>query len=80
MTTKRRPTKRRRTMIGGTWKNQVKLGVKTESEHAPTINFIRNYYKKNKKFPTNKMIYKKIALNHLAENPKYYSKLKQYKL
>jgi len=59
---------------------QLRMGIKVESEHKGTINYIKNYVKKNKKFPTNQSIYKNIAKEHIKEDPKYYSKIKKYGL
>jgi sulfur relay (sulfurtransferase) DsrC/TusE family protein len=60
--------------------NQLKTGIKIESEHKKTIRFIRGFVKQNKKFPTNKQIYTSIAKDHLKEHKNYYSKLKQARL
>ena len=60
--------------------NQKKYGVKIEMEHAPTFKFVKNYFKQNKKLPSDKMIAGKIASDHLKENKNYYNKIKKYKL
>jgi len=60
--------------------NQLKMGIKEEKEHSPTYDFIKQYFKKNKKFPSKKEVYKQIAKDHLKEDKKYYTKLKKAKL
>ena len=59
---------------------QLIRGIKVESEHTKTINFIENYYKKHHDFPTKKSIYSHIASDHLNEDPNYYVKLNKMKL
>jgi sulfur relay (sulfurtransferase) DsrC/TusE family protein len=46
--------------------------IKVEYEHKETLNFIKSYYKKYKKFPTLRQVAKHIAMNHLKENKNYY--------
>jgi sulfur relay (sulfurtransferase) DsrC/TusE family protein len=53
-------------------KRQIKTGTKIESEHKSTLKFIKSYFRKHSSLPSNSMIYKKIAIDHLNENPKYY--------
>ena len=53
----------------------LKQGIKIESEHKSTILFIKNFYNKHKRFPTDKMIYEHIAENHISEFPDYYPNL-----
>jgi len=60
--------------------NQKKYGVKVEMEHTPTFKFVKSYFKKNKKLPTNKMMAEKIASDHLKEDKNYYIKIKKYKM
>ena len=60
--------------------NQLKVGIKIEREHKPTINYIKKYIKTNKKLPPNTQIYKHIVQNHIAEHKNYYFKLKKAKL
>lgn len=64
-------------------KKELKIGVKVEGEHSPTISFIKNYVKKFGKFPPNQKIFLNIAKNHLEEDSKYYTHLmkmeKKYK-
>ena len=57
--------------------SELAMGIKVEKEHAETIKFIKDYYKKNEKFPPDKEVYKHIASNHLDEFKKYYSELKE---
>jgi len=59
---------------------QKQYGIKVEMEHKKTFSFIKNYYKKNKKFPSDKLIATNIAVDHLKENKDYYKKIKKYKL
>lgn len=54
---------------------QVKLGLKIEREHRGTVKFIKSFYNKNKKFPTDTQIFKHIAKDHIKENSTYYTKL-----
>lgn len=60
--------------------NQIKIGTKIEMEHKPTFKFIKQYVKKHKKMPTDKLIATKIASNHLKEDKNYYKKIIKYKL
>ena len=60
--------------------NQLKTGIRVESEHKKTMNFIKNYYEKHDKLPANKLVFTHIAKDHIKENPRYYSKLKTLKL
>lgn len=60
--------------------SQISSGMKIEREHGDTIKYIKSFYRKHKSFPPNSKIYKRIALNHLSEDPKYYTKLKKCKL
>jgi len=59
---------------------QKQYGIKVELEHKKTFSFIKNYFKKNKKFPGDKLIATKIATDHLKEDKNYYNKIKKYKL
>jgi sulfur relay (sulfurtransferase) DsrC/TusE family protein len=60
--------------------NQLNLGIKTEKEHKKTIKFIKHYIQQHKVFPPEHLIYKKIATDHLKENPSYYKLLAKAKL
>lgn len=60
--------------------NQLKTGIRIESEHKGTIKFIKGYVKKHNKFPSDRAVYSKIASDHLKEDRKYYSKLKKLNL
>ena len=44
--------------------NQLRMGIKIESEHTKTINFIKKYITTHKKFPTKGKIYASIAKDH----------------
>jgi hypothetical protein len=61
-------------------KKEIIQGAKIEKEHKDTIKFIKSYVIKHKKLPQSSKIYKRIAINHLNEDPRYYSKLKKCKL
>jgi sulfur relay (sulfurtransferase) DsrC/TusE family protein len=56
------------------------MGIKVEQEHKPTYNYIKNYYKKYGKMPSQQEVFKHISQNHLAEDKRYYSKLKTLRL
>lgn len=60
--------------------NQLKTGMRIEREHLPTMRYIRRYIKKTGRLPSNKCVYKHIAMNHIAEHKNYYTKLKKAKL
>lgn len=59
---------------------ELKMGIAVEKEHKKTIRFIKTYVKKHKSFPSNKQIFTSISKDHLAEDRKYYDKLKKAKL
>lgn len=59
---------------------ELKMGIKTESEHKDALRYIDSYYKKYGKMPPQKDVYKKISLDHLKEDQKYYTKLSRCKL
>lgn len=59
---------------------ELNLGIKIESEHAPTYNYIKAFVDKHHKMPTKKDFFKRIAQNHIDEDPKYYKKLVRCKL
>jgi sulfur relay (sulfurtransferase) DsrC/TusE family protein len=58
----------------------LKQGIKIESEHKHTVNFLKKYVKKHKKLPPNKKIYASIAADHYSEHKDYYIRLKKAKL
>lgn len=60
--------------------NELKAGIKVESEHKDVIRKLKKYIKLHHKVPKNNTIYKWIAQTHLKENKKYYQKLKKAKL
>lgn len=62
------------------FKKQLKIGMKVEAEHKPTVSFIKAYALQHKRLPPEQTIYRQIALNHIKEDPLYYSKLKKAKL
>lgn len=57
---------------------QLKMGIKTESEHKKTVDYILKNCAKGS--CTYESIYKKIAQDHIKESPTYYTKLKKAKL
>lgn len=60
--------------------NQLTAGIKIEGEHKKTVKFIKGYFNKYKKFPSDKQIFTSISKDHLREHKNYYTKLKQAKL
>jgi sulfur relay (sulfurtransferase) DsrC/TusE family protein len=60
--------------------NQLKTGIRIEGEHKKTLRFIKGYFTKHKKLPSNKKVFTSIAKDHLREHKDYYSKLKKAKL
>lgn len=61
-------------------KNELRTGIRIESEHSKTIDFIKKYRNRYGRFPTKKKIFTHIAKDHLKEDKKYYTKLKKAKL
>lgn len=59
---------------------QLSMGIKIEREHSKTLDFIKKYHKRYGKFPPNVDVYRHIASDHLREDKRYYSKLKEAKL
>jgi hypothetical protein len=59
---------------------ELLIGQKIEGEHAHTYKFISSYLKTHKKLPPKKMVFSKIASDHLKEDKRYYTKLKKAKL
>lgn len=60
--------------------NQLKYGIKIESEHKDVMAKIRKYMKAHKRLPKNQTVYKWIAETHIREDRNYYKKLKKAKL
>ena len=58
-------------------RKQLMMGIRVEREHSKSLNFIKEYYKKHKKFPSKKEMTLKIVQDHLKEDPYYYTKLKK---
>lgn len=54
---------------------ELKKGIKVEKEHLPTYQFIKDYYKEHGDFPPDKMVYERIASDHLTEIKNYYTLL-----
>ena len=52
---------------------ELRMGIKVEAEHKGTYKFIKDFYKKNKRFPTQNEVYKKIAKDHLEEDKKWHN-------
>jgi len=61
-------------------KTELQKGIKIESEHKDTIDFLKRFHKKYGRFPINKEVFKNIAKDHLKEDKKYYTKLMKAKL
>jgi len=59
---------------------ELNLGIKIESEHEPTYNYLKEYLRRNKKMPPKKQFFKAIAQNHIDEDKNYYNKLGGCKL
>ena len=58
--------------------SELKKGIKVESEHIETYNFIKSFLKKHNQLPPKKQVYKSIAHEHIKyEDQKYYTKLKK---
>jgi len=62
------------------YKKNLITGVRVEAEHKDVMQKMRKYLDRNKKLPTNKVVFKWIAQTHLKEHKNYYTKLKQAKL
>lgn len=58
---------------------QLKEGIKIESEHRGTVKYIISKCHKGK-CPSYREIFKKIASDHLSEESDYYTRLKKAKL
>ena len=54
---------------------EITEGIKIESEHTPTYNYLKAYEKKFGKLPPKKDFFKAIAQNHIDEDKNYYQKL-----
>jgi len=61
-------------------KSQLKEGIKVEIEHKTLIEYIEHFRKNTGAYPTARQIARTIAIHHLREDPKYYTKLKRAKL
>jgi sulfur relay (sulfurtransferase) DsrC/TusE family protein len=58
----------------------IELGIKIESEHIPTYNYLKKYIEKKGHLPSKRDFFKKIAENHISEDKNYYKKLGRCKL
>jgi|GEM_PF-2317661 len=56
---------------------EKEIGVDVEKEHADTIKFIKDFFKKHHKFPPDEDVYESIADDHLYEFANYYTELKK---
>jgi hypothetical protein len=57
---------------------ELEMGIKDESEHKATIDWIKDYVAKhNNEFPPYEEVYKKIAENHLDKDLMYYTHQKE---
>jgi hypothetical protein len=54
---------------------QMKMGVKVEAEHKPTIEWLKKYYQEHNEWPPDEDVYEHISSDHLLENEKYYTYL-----
>ena len=59
---------------------ELNLGIKIESEHKPTYNYLKAYLNKKGKLPPQRLFFKAIAQNHIDEDKHYYDKLGRCKL
>jgi sulfur relay (sulfurtransferase) DsrC/TusE family protein len=59
---------------------ELKAGIKVEKEHTRTFRFVKAYYRKHKKMPSDNIIARHIAQDHLREDRRYYTKLKKANL
>ena len=55
--------------------SELQKGIKVEAEHKKTIRFLKAFYRKNKRFPSDREIQKSISLDHLREHKDYYKRL-----
>jgi len=59
---------------------ELATGIKIESEHSPTYDYLKAYLYRRGKLPSKKDFFKAIAQNHLDEDKNYYKKLAGCKL
>ena len=55
----------------------IQEGIKIESEHKNTYQWLKHVFDESVAFPTAKEFYESIVLDHLDEDEQYYSKLKK---
>jgi phage portal protein BeeE len=55
---------------------ELEIGKQIEKEHLGTIDWVKDYFKKNGKFPPDTEVTERIAKEHLQEFDKYYTNLK----
>jgi len=60
--------------------NELSLGIKIESEHKPTYNYLKEYLRRYGHLPPAQKVFKAIAQNHIDEDKNYYKKLGGCKL
>jgi len=56
------------------------MGIKVEGEHKGTIRYVETFFRKHGKFPTERAIQEKIAMDHIHERKNYYTLLKRQNL
>lgn len=59
---------------------QLDLGIKIESEHTPTYDYLKEYLRRYGHLPPKQKVFKAIAQNHIDEDKNYYKKLMRCKL
>ena len=55
--------------------SQLKLGIKKESEHQDTYDFLKKYVQETGELPEAKVFFTKIAQDHTKEISDYYTRL-----
>ena len=53
---------------------ELTRGVEIEKEHAPTYAFLASYVAKHGQMPPPETMFTRIAMDHLREDPHYYSR------
>lgn len=56
-------------------RDKLAKGTKEEQEHAPTCAWLRGYLAQYGELPKDELVYLHIAMDHLAKDREYYSKL-----
>jgi hypothetical protein len=58
-------------------KEELAKGVKEEAEHAPTYTWLQGYLRDYGELPDSELLFLHIAMDHLAKDRGYYTKLGQ---